>query len=197
MEDPLRIKLQLERIAKKAALIADPYEQSLFLLVHISYLQAFADVNKRTARLSANIPLVVHNLVPQSFSDIERDDYNSALISVYELQDIRPIVDLYLFSYMRTCTIYDSTVKTKGFDEIRVRYRKQRRALLREIVVQSLKGSAMIDFLKVEASKQIQEVDRQFFLEDVMEDLEDMNEIRIAGLGITLEQLQSWQKKHV
>lgn len=197
IEDPIRLKLQLQRIVSKAALIEDPYEQSLFLLIHISYLQAFADVNKRTARLSANIPLVVHNLVPQSFSDIERDDYNSALIAAYELQDIRPMVDLYLFSYMRTCTIYDSTVKTKGFDEIRVRYRKQRRALIREVILKGLTGNAITHFLDAEVSKQIAEIDRQSFLADVMEDFEDINEIRIAGLGITLEQLKAWQKKHV
>jgi hypothetical protein len=34
----------------------DPFEQSFFLLTHIAYLQAFTDVNKRTSRLSANIP---------------------------------------------------------------------------------------------------------------------------------------------
>ena len=140
IEDPILLKLQLERIVEKAAQIKILMSRVSFLLVHISYLQAFADVNKRTARLSANIPLVVHNLVPQSFNDIERDDYNSALIAVYELQDIRPMVDLYLFSYMRTCTIYDSTVKTKGFDEIRVRYRKQRRTLLRDIILKGLTG---------------------------------------------------------
>ncbi|MBS0616105.1 MAG: Fic family protein [Verrucomicrobia bacterium] len=197
IENSMLLKLQLERIVKKASLIEDPYEQSLFLLIHISYLQAFADVNKRTARLAANIPLVVHNLVPQSFSDIERDDYNSALIAVYELQDVRPMVDLYLFSYMRTCTIYDSTVRTKGFDEIRVRYRKQRRALLREIITKGLKGNGMMDFLNGEIREQIPHIDRESFLADIVKDLEDMNEIRLAGLGVTLEQLHSWQKKHV
>ena len=51
----------------KAKLIQDPYEQSIFLLVHVSYLQAFADVNKRTARLTANISLIKGNLVPLAY----------------------------------------------------------------------------------------------------------------------------------
>ena len=44
--------------------IDDPFEQSFFALVHLSYLQAFEDVNKRVARLAANIPLIKHNLCP-------------------------------------------------------------------------------------------------------------------------------------
>jgi Fic family protein len=86
-EDPKRLERQLEKIANKAKLTRDPYEQSIFLLVHISYLQAFADVNKRTARLAANISLIKGNLVPLAFSDVRIDDYMSTMIAIYELQD--------------------------------------------------------------------------------------------------------------
>lgn len=44
-EDPRRLELELKKITEKAAEIIDPFEQSLFLLIHISYLQAFEDVN--------------------------------------------------------------------------------------------------------------------------------------------------------
>lgn len=63
-EDPRRLEFQLRKIADKAELIEDPFEQSFFLLIHVSYLQAFADVNKRTARLCSNISLITKNLVP-------------------------------------------------------------------------------------------------------------------------------------
>src|SRR3546814_17816105 len=55
---PSDLENELLRICGKAAAIENPFEQSLFLLAFISYLQAFVDVNKRTARLSANIPLL-------------------------------------------------------------------------------------------------------------------------------------------
>ena len=51
-------------VLEKARAIEDPFEQSLFLLVHISYLQAFIDVNKRTARLASIIPLIRGDYVP-------------------------------------------------------------------------------------------------------------------------------------
>ena len=83
---PLENKIEIERllylICEKAQIIQDPFECSLFLLTHIAYLQPFIDVNKRTSRLSANIPLITHNLVPLSFNDVEKEDYNTAIRSL-------------------------------------------------------------------------------------------------------------------
>ncbi len=194
-EDPRRLQAQLDRIVEKAAQIEDPYEQSLFLLIHLSYLQAFIDVNKRTARLSANIPLVKSNLVPLSFKDIDRDDYTSAMIAIYELQEVQPILDLYMFSYMRTCAVYDSTVKAMGFDEVRVRYRAQRRALVRDVILQGLVGEAVNKYISLQMVQGVKNEDRDAFLEDVLEDLREIDESRIVGLGITSDQLGAWLKK--
>jgi Fic family protein len=192
-EDPRQLQIQLERITQKAALIQDPFEQSLFLLIHISYLQAFTDVNKRTARLSANIPLIIQNLVPLSFNDVERDDYTSAMIAIYEFQDVSLLVDLYIYSYMRTCASYDATVKAIGFDEIRVHYRQERRAIVSEIIKKKLVKEQISVFIMNEA-KIIPKVDQKAFFEDILEDLGQMDSSRIAGLGITLEQLEDWLK---
>lgn len=93
---------RINHICNIAEKIQNPYEQSFFLLVHIAYLQAFIDVNKRTARLSANIPLIQHNLYPLSFNQIEKDDYISAMIAIYELHDPRALAELYTFSSMYT-----------------------------------------------------------------------------------------------
>ena len=46
LEDRARLERQLRTVAEKAAAIADPCEQSLFLLVHITYLQAFVEVKQ-------------------------------------------------------------------------------------------------------------------------------------------------------
>jgi len=94
LEGKQLLTTKLSHIVSKARQIQEPYEQSFFLLVHLSYLQAFIDVNKRTARLAANIPLVRHNLVPISFNDIAIDDYISALIACYELNQIGPLASL-------------------------------------------------------------------------------------------------------
>jgi Fic family protein len=193
-EGAKQLQIRLERVLGKAACIEDPYEQSLFLLVHISYLQAFIDVNKRTARLSANIPLIKNNLVPLSFNDVDKDGYISAMLAIYELQNVGPLLDLYRFSYTRTCCLYDTTVETLGFDEVRVRLRQERRAVIREIIVQKLTGAAMDQYVASESAKRVTEEDRENFVEDVHEDLKFMTESHLYGLGVTVEQLREWKK---
>ncbi|MDP1614423.1 MAG: Fic family protein [Methylococcales bacterium] len=192
-ENAMLLKERLHQIARKASLIKDPYEQSFFLLVHISYLQAFVDVNKRTARLVANIPLVKQNLVPLSFNDVEREDYISAILAVYELQDIQPLIDIYAFSYLRTCAMYDSTIKALGFDEVRVRYRTQRRDMIREIILQKPPIESLKQYVFSQTTQKIPQKDQAAFIKDLDEDLEQIDESRIVGLGITLTELQNWK----
>ena len=192
-ENPKQLQLQLDKISEKAFMISDPFEQSFFLLVHISYLQAFADVNKRTARLSANISLIKDNLVPLAFRDVGVQDYMSAIIAIYELQDIRPLIDLYVYSYLRTCAAYDSTIKSLGFDEVRVRFRYKRREIVREIIINGFVGVQLEKYIQSEAiTHNIPEEIKESFIEDIFEDLEQINESRLVGLGISPDQLTKW-----
>jgi len=193
IEDQKKLFSLLEKVADKAASIEDPFEQSLFLLVHLTYLQAFADVNKRTARLSANIPLIKHNLVPLSFNDIEREDYLSASIAIYEFQDVRPMIDLYAFSYLRTCMQYDATIQSLEVDEVRVRYRQLRRTIIRDIILNGIVGPEIEKFASMRMSEVVQ-TDRRDFLDDIQEDLAYLDQSRIAGLGISPDQLESYLK---
>ena len=76
--------------------------------------------------------------MPLSFNDIEPDDYASAMIAIYELNNISPLLELYAHSYYRSCDMYDATALAIGFDEIRVRYRQQRRSMIRHIITNLL-----------------------------------------------------------
>ena len=75
LENHYTLKEYLDLIIDKMNAIRDPFEQSFFSLVHFSYLQAFEDVNKRTGRIIANIPLVKDNLKPLSFVDVDQESY--------------------------------------------------------------------------------------------------------------------------
>ncbi len=174
--------------------IQEPYEQSLFLLVHVAYLQAFTDVNKRTARLAANIPLVTRNRVPLSFNAIEKDDYASAMLAVYELNDPRPLLELYRVSYLRGCQEYDATAEALGVDAVRVRYRAQRRDVLRGVIQERLAGQALMSRLR-EAAEAIPAADRAAYLRDLEEDVRELSPQRLAGLGVTREEYQRWRDR--
>jgi hypothetical protein len=86
--------------------IIDPFEQAFFLMVHLPYLQPFEDVNKRTSRLAANIPLLRHNLCPLSFLDVPVDAYVEATLAVYELQRVDLLRELFVQAYARSCQQY-------------------------------------------------------------------------------------------
>jgi len=195
LENKTQLQTNLDEICRLAQMINDPYEQSFFLLTHIAYLQAFVDVNKRTSRLSANIPLIIHNLVPLSFNDISQDDYTFAMLAIYELNNTQPLADLYRYSYLRTCQQYDVTVESMGYDEIRVRYRQQRRELIREIIVEELVGLSL-DERVAEKTKSLVASEHQLaFVEDVKDDLANMNYQRIVGMGVTKSELDNWLLK--
>ena len=190
-EDGGRLGSILRTVALTASAIKNPYEQSLFLLVHLAYLQAFADVNKRTSRLCANIPLLQHNLVPLAFNAIEQDDYASAVLAIYELNQPRALAELCVASYLRTCAEYDATAEAAGFDAVRVRYRQERREAIAEIVSQALTGSALAAHVEA-AARNVPVADRADFAQDLHEDLAMLSPARIAGMGITLTQLRGW-----
>lgn len=193
-ENPKRINDLLEQICDKAQQIQNVFEQSLFLLAHLAYLQAFTDVNKRTSRLCANIPLIKENYVPLSFNDVDKEDYLAAMISIYELNDIKPLAELYRFSYIRTCENYSATIESLGFDEIRLRYRSERRALLSRIIAEQLTGDEMQAFIDKE-SKQIPTSARADFIDDLYDDINYISTPRLAGLGVSIEQYQQWKKR--
>ncbi len=194
LDRPAELERRLRQIADKAMAIQEPYEQSLFLLVHVAYLQAFTDVNKRTARLAANIPLVTRNRVPLSFNAIEKDDYASAMLAVYELNDPRPLMELYRASYLRGCQEYDASAEALGVDAVRVRYRAQRRDVLRGVIQERLAGQALMSRLR-EAAEAIPAADRAAYLRDLEEDVRELSPQRLAGLGVTREEYQRWRDR--
>jgi len=195
IEDKTVLLNYLKIICEKANQIKDPFEQSFFLLVHLAYLQGFEDVNKRTSRLSANIPLIQHNLVPLSFNDIPKADYINAMLAIYELNDIHPLADLYCFSYLRTCQTYDATVQVMGFDRLRVLYREQRRETIRLIITQKLHDKAMDKFVQDQAIKFIPETDQSEFIKIIYEDIKLLSIPRIAGMGISIADFQAWKSR--
>ena len=103
---PQRLSELFGLTLQMAAEIADPFEQAFFLLVHLPYLQPFEDVNKRTSRLAANIPLMRHNLCPLSFIDVPTSAYVDATLGVYELVNVDLLRDVFVWAYERSCQQY-------------------------------------------------------------------------------------------
>ena len=64
------------------------FEKALLTLVLLSYIQAFSDGNKRTARITSNAILIANNYCPLSFRSVNSIDYKKAMLIFYEQNNI-------------------------------------------------------------------------------------------------------------
>lgn len=192
IEDPKRLQRLLGNICAKAMHIENPYEQSLFILIHITYLQPFIAANRRTARLCANIPLVRHNLVPLTFADINVDDYTAAVVSILENKQPKPMAQLYFQSYLNACRHYDDSIKVADFDPVRVKYRQHRRALIKQVVAGKLTGDKILAEVVGYSKQHIDETEQFAFEKSVMTEFQQLSPQRIAGTGLSRKQLNDW-----
>ena len=98
---------QTRLFCDKASQIEDPFEQSLFTMAMISYLQPFVDGNKRTSRLCMNIPLLKHSLAPFSFTEINRREYTLGLLAFYERGRVEFLAKVFHDTYLRSAPRYN------------------------------------------------------------------------------------------
>lgn len=192
LNNPHLLKELFELILLKARKIKDPFEQSFFLLVHLSYLQAFEDVNKRTSRLSCNIPFIKENLCPLSFTDVSRDDYTAAVLAMYEKNSVKPLLELYAWAYLRSCEQYGVVKKSLGeIDAFRIQYRQQRKDVMGLIVKNGLHNKKAEDYIE-NFCKQNGIDETAKFTAMTLADLSTLHAGAIVGLGITEAQLDAW-----
>ena len=78
----------------------------LVMMVHLPYLQPFADINKCTSRLAANLPLFHANLCPLTFLDVPEQAYSRATLGVYEMTRVELLRDLFIWAYERSTQEY-------------------------------------------------------------------------------------------
>jgi len=137
LEVPQLIEECFDQILASAAAIADPFEQALFVMVQLPYLQPFDDVNKRVSRLAANIPLIKRNLSPLSFEGVPRGAYTDAVLGVYELNRTELLRDVFIWACERSAARYAAVRQSLGEpDPFRLRHR----AALREVVGAVVRG---------------------------------------------------------
>jgi fido (protein-threonine AMPylation protein) len=101
-----RLEAVVAKLSHTAQAIPDPFEQAFFLLVQLSYVQPFADLNNAAARLAINIPLLQNNLCPISFVDVPASVYLAAMRQVYELNRVDLLRGLFTGAYARSCQRY-------------------------------------------------------------------------------------------
>ena len=132
---PDEIARCFSEVLHKANQIEDPYEQAFFLLVHLPYLQAFEDCNKRTARVACNIPLLRAGVIPMSWMDVDHREFTSGLLGVYEKCDPVLLAEVFTQGYIHSSERFLIMQRSAAPDEIVVNYRQELRSYIRAVVL--------------------------------------------------------------
>lgn len=192
---PLGIPQQIDGyfhlILDKAIAIDDPFEQALFIMVHIPYLQPFVDVNKRVSRLGANIPLIRRNLCPLSFVDVPERAYVEGAIGVYELGQIDLLRDVFVWAYERSCQRYMAIRETVAEpDPVRQQYREDLISIVAD-VVRALKVPQEMT-VRANAEKLVPAERIESVVKLALSDLHNLHEGNISRYRLKLSEYRAW-----
>ncbi len=190
---PQRLEQVFSLVCATANAIADPFEQALFVMVHIPYLQPFEDVNKRVSRLAANVPLVRQNLVPLAFLDLPEQAYTDAILGIYELGRIDLMRDVFVWAYERSCQHYAAVERQLVPPEpVRLKYRRQLGEVVRAVVASGkLADEAQVQVLVRDS---VAELDRERFVQVAMVELEALHEGNAVRFGLSGLAVAGWRR---
>lgn len=190
---PAQIDELLDRLLEKAGQIGDPFEQSFFMMVHLPYLQPFADVNKRTSRLAANLSLIRENLCPLTFVDVPEPAYSRAMLGIYEMTRVELLRDLYLWAYERSTQEYLSVRQDLAEpDPLRLAWRQAIRQAVREVVRQP--GEDALEAIDASLAQHELGADHDDVKALVIDELRRLHEGVLARYGLRPSELARWQR---
>jgi Fic family protein len=190
---PQQLEEQLNAILHKARAIGDPFEQALFLLVFVPYLQPFIDVNKRVGRLAANIPLFKANLCPISYRDMDKERYTMGLLAFYELNRPERIASAFLDAYEQGVERYAGLLKQgRHIHALEIRYHRE----IRRCVADFVAGAGGAHDLGIEAFasarfRNLDDAERGVIVARMMEVIPQLHDANYIAWGITRD---SWAR---
>ena len=194
LEVPQLIEECFSQVLATAQAIRDPFEQSLFAMVQLPYLQPFDDVNKRVSRLAANIPFIKANLSPLSFTDVARPTYTDAILGVYELNKVDLLKDVFIWAYERSVERYAAVKQSLGDpDPFRQRHRQALRQLVGDVVRRPMSRREASTFIADWVKNNIAEDERDRFREMAESDLLGLHEGNFARLQVRPSEFVAWQ----
>lgn len=102
LDNEFQIREALEDMCVLVNEKVNVFEKAFLALVLLSYIQAFVDGNKRTARITSNAILIANGYCPIPFRTVDSIDYKKAMLMFYEQNNIaafkRIFIEQFLFA---------------------------------------------------------------------------------------------------
>lgn len=195
LSTPQQIEDALAALLDKANQIRDPFEQSFFMMVHLPYLQPFVDINKRTSRLAANLPLFRANLCPLTFLDVPEQAYSRATLGVYEMTRVELLRDLYVWAYERSTQEY-LAIKQDPVepDPLRLAWRDFIKQTIRNVI--SHPEFDPLTSIQRSVAERVLEQEQPDVQALIVEELRRLHEGVLARYGLRPSEYMAWKVIH-
>lgn len=82
------------------------FEKAILTLVLLSYIHAFVDGNKRTARITSNAILIANGYCPISFRTVDSINYKKAMLMFYEQNNIAAFKKIFIEQFLFAVKTY-------------------------------------------------------------------------------------------
>ena len=96
IDNEFQIREALQQTCDLVNSRSNVFEKALFVLVLLSYIQAFNDGNKRVARITSNAILIANGYCPISFRTVDSIDYKKAMLLFYEQNNISAFKKIFI-----------------------------------------------------------------------------------------------------
>lgn len=106
LDNKFQIREELEELYTLVNKTKNIYAKALIVLLGMSYIQAFEDGNKRTARLIANAILLSYKLSPLSYRSVDEELFREAILVFYETNSIIPMKKIFIEQYIFSSKTY-------------------------------------------------------------------------------------------
>lgn len=168
--DRNRLTMDMGALCWAAEETQNPFEAGFLLLAGMAYLQAYGDGNKRTSRLSCNLPLLRAGLPPLSFLSVEPGAYTRAIVVFYELGDPSLLADVVSRAYAETAPVYTASMETQRTPRTaELRNRDRINHLVSEIVQASVAGTPVDESMHIAtALSDLPDEDRQVVTDAIL-----------------------------
>lgn len=96
IDNEFQIREALQQTCELVNCRNNVFEKALYVLVLLSYIQAFNDGNKRIARITSNAILIANGYCPISFRTVDSIDYKKAMLLFYEQNNISAFKQIFI-----------------------------------------------------------------------------------------------------
>ena len=99
IDNEFQIREALQQVCDLVNSRENVFEKALYVLVLLSYIQAFNDGNKRVARITSNAMLIANGYCPISFRTVDSIDYKKSMLLFYEQNNISAFKKIFIDQY--------------------------------------------------------------------------------------------------